>query len=102
MKRTLVLIIVLSFTTSPVNAGWFGKDKEKAPDIAEHVQRVQAEERLKAAQQQISSQEQRLDGQEKTISQLQMTTYMVVAGAVLLLIVGVALGSKAKRDENQS
>ncbi|MHA3771610.1 hypothetical protein ACXR0O_08745 [Verrucomicrobiota bacterium sgz303538] len=98
-RNTLILLILLTLSASSTRAGWFSRDTvKKTPDATEQVQRIQAEERLKAAQQQISTQEQRLDHQQQVISQLQRTTYLVAAGAVVLLIIGVALGSKARRD----
>lgn len=104
MKRTLVLLILLTLTASTLDAGWFSRDKEKekAPEVTEREQRIQVEERLKAAQLRITTQEQRIKGQQQALNRLQWTNTLAIAGAIVLLIVGIGMGSStAKRDERK-
>jgi hypothetical protein len=87
-KHLLALSLALALITTSLNAGWFSTN---TPDADR--ERLQAEQRLHDAQHQI-------DAQQQTIMQLHTTTVAFAAGAVILLIVGVALGSKVKRDED--
>ena len=95
MRRHLLLLLVITSSLPALSqAGWFTKE-EKPPSCE---QLIRNEERLTAAQQEIHNQRQRLQSQQQTISQLNTAIIAVAAGSVLLLIIGVALGSKAKRD----
>jgi len=87
-KLIIIISFVLLTTLATSQGGWFSKDHEKE-------QRQQAEQRLQHAQEQIQTQQQ-------TIMQLHTHTSAFAAGAVVLLIVGIALGAKVKRDGNRS
>ena len=77
MKRTLVLITtVILLAVTPAPAGWFD-DEEK--------------QRLAEAQQQLDQERQRSGG-------LEIIVGVLALGAVTLLIIGTALGSKTRRD----
>ena len=85
-------LLILFFTLTHAHAGWFDKPSP-APDHNAERERLQTEQKLQDAQTQIQSQQQ-------TIMQLHTTATVVGASAVVLLMVGVALGSKVKRDES--
>lgn len=89
MRRQLITLIII-LAAMPLDAGWFSK-ATPAPDL-EREQRLKVEQRLEDAQQQ-------LDSQRETIHRLYAYTAYGAAGAVVLLIIGVALGSTVRRHE---
>ncbi len=86
MKQVIIITLIV-LTVSHSQAGWFSRNTERE-------QRLQAEERLRHAEEQVQS-------QQKTILQLYTHSSAFAAGAVILLIVGIGLGAKVKRDESR-
>jgi hypothetical protein len=92
-----ILLLILLTTAVSTQASWFGKSSP-APDHTER-ERLQTEQRLQI-QQKLQDAQTQIQTQQQTIMQLHTTATVIGASAVILLIVGVALGSKVKRDES--
>lgn len=82
------ILLILPALVAACHAGWFSNDK--ATEL-EREQRTQAEHRLENAQKRIETQQDRIE-------RLHGVSSFIAAIAVVLLIVGMALGSKTKRD----
>jgi predicted histidine transporter YuiF (NhaC family) len=95
-KRFILTLILGLLVTTSAPAGWFGsKERENAPSQKEAEQ--QAQQQRIAAEQRLHEAHQRISAQEAQITQLHTTSLLVTVGGVVLLIVGVALGSKVRR-----
>jgi hypothetical protein len=76
MKQIYTLIIILMILTPNLHANWFDKK--------ERERRIYAEEQLTA--------------QRRSTLRWQVATGFFAVSAVTLLIIGAAIGSKARRD----
>jgi hypothetical protein len=79
MKKLFTLIVIAVLSTANLHAGWWDK--------AERERRIQVEEQLHV--------------QRQTTGNWQVAAGVLAVSAVMLLIIGAAIGSKARRDANK-
>ena len=75
MKHIIIFIIVLTSIVTTSNAGWFNDDNQQINKLEEQVQE-----------------------QQHSTGDWQTIAFVLGTGCVVLLVVGAAIGSKARKD----
>ena len=91
MKRFIIFAILLTLLLPSSQAEWFGSRNEET----EKERRIEAQARS-------SQLEQQLEGQRQITEKWQIATGSCAVACIALLTIGAALGTKVKRDGNQT